>query len=188
MSTQEWTKTQVTFVQELRRSGALRPSCTPPDTQDPSRTPYTVELSRLRSFPPAVDFAVWSIKDVLRHLSFDAVADLSPDITPVVSVLSHRCRTPMISPRAPANGHSSLPIAGVVANGKTVLVLEGALQTGEHALAGIRLIEAANLRVRDVITLLDTEEGGREFLTNAGYIVHPVLTLSSLLPVYESAA
>jgi uridine monophosphate synthetase len=48
-------------------------------------------------------------------------------------------------------------------------------------------MEGSGLRVRDVVVLLDREQGGRDRLVDDGRELHAVLTLSELLDTLHEA-
>ena len=70
--------------------------------------------------------------------------------------------------------------------GERAIVLDDLITTGGSKLAAIEPLEAAGLKVKDVVVLIDREQGGRDELEAAGYRLHAVLRLSDMLAVLVS--
>jgi uridine monophosphate synthetase len=64
-----------------------------------------------------------------------------------------------------------------------VVVLDDVISLGGSKLSAIETLEAAGLVVRNIVVLLDREQGGKEELARRGYHLHSVLTMSELLTV-----
>ena len=62
-------------------------------------------------------------------------------------------------------------------------MIDDLITTGGSKLAAISPLEAAGLKVRDVVVLIDREQTGREEVEQAGYRLHSVLRLSEMLEV-----
>jgi uridine monophosphate synthetase len=58
---------------------------------------------------------------------------------------------------------------------------------GASKLEAIEPLEAAGLVVRDLVILIDREQGGRERLQAKGYTLHAVLTISACFDELERA-
>jgi orotate phosphoribosyltransferase len=71
-------------------------------------------------------------------------------------------------------------IEGCFAAGYPVVVVEDVLTTGGSARDAIKAIESEGGRVLGVLAVVDRQEGGREALERAGYVVEPFLTVSDL--------
>ena len=67
------------------------------------------------------------------------------------------------------------------------MVLDDLITTGGSKLAAIEALEAAGLEVRDVVVLIDREQGGGVDLSEAGYRLHAVLRLSEMLELLVQA-
>jgi orotate phosphoribosyltransferase len=60
------------------------------------------------------------------------------------------------------------------------------LVTGaDSKLEAARRLETAGLVVRDIVVLVDREQGGADQLARAGYTLHAAVRLSDLLAVYR---
>jgi uridine monophosphate synthetase len=89
---------------------------------------------------------------------------------------------PMVYPRKEVKAHGTArQIEGEFRPGERAIVLDDLITTGGSKLAAIAPLEAAGLEVRDVVVLIDREQGGREELEAAGYRLHAVLRLGELL-------
>ena len=61
--------------------------------------------------------------------------------------------------------------------GDEVVVVEDVVTTGGSSLAAIEKAEAAGLKVRGVLAIIDRLEGGRETLAARGYSLQTLLTI-----------
>ena len=81
---------------------------------DAPLSPIYIDLRLLRSFPDVIDSAVESIRQLSADFIFDIYADVPTAATPIVAILSHVTRVPMISPRKEEKKHGTkAPIDGV---------------------------------------------------------------------------
>ena len=71
-------------------------------------------------------------------------------------------------------------IEGCFSSGFSVVVVEDVLTTGTSAREAIGAIEGGGGHVLGVLAVIDREEGGREALERAGYLVEAFLTASDL--------
>jgi uridine monophosphate synthetase len=69
--------------------------------------------------------------------------------------------------------------------GETAVVLDDLATTGDTKLEAIQRLEAAGLTVRDIVVLIDREQGARETLAAAGYRLRAVATLRQLLDLWR---
>lgn len=71
-------------------------------------------------------------------------------------------------------------IEGCFASGVPVVVVEDVLTTGSSARDAIAAVESEGGHVLGVMAVVDRQEGGREALERAGYLVEAFLTVSDL--------
>jgi orotate phosphoribosyltransferase len=156
---------------------------------DAPLSPIYVNLRVLRSFPDALDAAVAVLAELVvsRKLAFARYADVPMAATPLVAVLSHRTRVPMITPRAPKSHGLSSTIDGAFSPGEAVLVIDDLVTHADSKLEAIRVLEANGLVVRDVAVLVDREQGGPAQLAAAGYTLQAALRLGQLLDYWRAS-
>jgi uridine monophosphate synthetase len=72
-------------------------------------------------------------------------------------------------------------IEGDFQAGETVVLIDDLATTGETKMEAIQRLEAAGLKVRDIVVLIDREQGAGEYLKARGYNYFAVSGLRSLL-------
>jgi len=156
---------------------------------DAPLSPIYVNLRVLRSYPDALDSAVAALAEVIdsHDLRFDRYADIPMAATPLVSVLSHITRVGMITPREPKTHGLSGTIDGAYDIGDTVLVIDDLVTHADSKIEAIRVLEANQLRVRDVAVVVDRGQGGPEQLAAAGYTLHAAVRLGQLLDYWRAS-
>jgi orotate phosphoribosyltransferase len=150
-------------------------------------SPMYVDLRVLRSFPDAQDAAVATLRELIAAdgLTFDRYADVPMAATPMVAVLSHLTRVPMITPRESKAHGAGGNINGAFTKGETALVIDDVVTHADSKLEAIRTLEANGLVVRDVAVLVDREQGGPAAIAAAGYTLHAAVTISRLLDYWR---
>jgi uridine monophosphate synthetase len=153
---------------------------------DTPLSPIYIDLRVLRSFPLVMDSAVEVYMELIRGLKFDLFADVPTAATPIVAILSHLMKVPMVSPRKDDKEHGiSRKIDGAFEAGQTALLIDDLITHAESKLETISTLKANGLTVKDVVVLVDREQGGAEQLETAGYTFHCAFKLSELLQFYR---
>jgi uridine monophosphate synthetase len=151
------------------------------------KSPVYVDLRGLVSHPDALWMAGEALCGVLRGLRFDRIAGLPYAGLPlaVSASLAELARTggfPLVYPRKEAKEYGTRRrVEGDFEPGQTVAVLDDVITTGGAKLELIEPLLAEGLQVRDVVVLVDREQGGAEALREAGYTLHAVFTLREIL-------
>ncbi len=185
------TSKQRAFADGLLTSGAVKFGAfrlklheTQPDAP---LSPMYVDLRVLRSFPDALDAAVATLAELIEKdkLVFSRYADVPMAATPMVAVLSHITRIPMITPREAKTHGAGGTINGYFTPGETVLVIDDVVTHADSKLEAIHTLEANGLVAHDVVVLVDREQGGPEAIAAAGYKLHAAVTISDLLAYWR---
>lgn len=150
-------------------------------------SPVYINLRVLRSFPELLHQTVrgfMEMEDALG-LAYNLVADVPTAATPIVAVFSHITKVPMVTPReTKTHGAGGAAIDGVFQPGQVVLLIDDLITKADSKLEAIRVLESHGLVVKDVMVLVDREQGGVQQLEAAGYRVHVAFKLSTLLKYY----
>ncbi len=119
----------------------------------------------------------------------DSIGGLTLGADPITYAISyasattaHPLRAFTVRKEAKAHGTGKL-VEGPFREGDRVVVIEDVITTGGSALRAAAAIAAAGGIILGVLALVDREEGGREALENAGYVVRSLATASDILPL-----
>ena len=151
-------------------------------------SPIYIDLRRIISYPELFERVVDAYAELAQHLSFDRLAAVPYGALPVAAGLAMKLKRPLVYPRKEAKGYGTgQAIEGAFEPGQVALAIEDVVTSGGSLLQAIRTMEGSGLRVRDVVVLLDREQGGRDRLVDDGRELHAVLTLSELLDTLHEA-
>jgi orotate phosphoribosyltransferase len=152
---------------------------------DAPLSPVYVDLRVIRSFPDVLDLAVSAYEELAAGLEYDLVADVPTAATPIVAVLSHATRVPMVSPRLGGKSHgTATDVDGAYTRRQRVLLVDDLITTAGSKIEAIATLEQHDLIVAGVVVLVDREQGGKEQLAHLGYDCRSAFTLRGLLDYY----
>jgi uridine monophosphate synthetase len=107
---------------------------------------------------------------------------------PVTTTFSMLSGIPMVMARKEAKDHGAKKmIEGVYTPGQECLIIEDVITTGASVLETVKTVEAAGLIVKDIIGLIDRQQGGAENITGNGYRFHAIFTLQELLNLLKKS-
>ncbi len=93
---------------------------------------------------------------------------------------------PLIYARSRPEGTGKRGIEGHFTSGDTVLIIDDLITRGSSILETAALLEENNLKVKDVIVLIDREHGAAERLHRRGYNLISIIKLDVMLTHYMS--
>jgi len=153
------------------------------------RAPIYIDLRLLASHPAILRQAGCAYAQLLREelgigdgSAGVRLAGIPYAALPIGTAVALEMSLPLIYPRREVKAYGTgQKIEGTFQAGERAVVLDDLITTGGSKLEAIRLLEEAGLTVRDVVVLIDREQGGREELEETGYRLHAVLRLSEML-------
>jgi len=159
------------------------------------KSPIYIDLRLLASHPNILRQVAHAYTDLLRRElslapgeSCIRLAAIQYAALPIGTAVALEMGLPLIYPRKEARTHGTArQIEGEFRPGDRVVVLDDLITTGGSKLEAIAPLEAAGLVVRDVVVLIDREQGGREELEAAGYRLHALLGLREMLDTLVEA-
>lgn len=154
---------------------------------DAPLSPIYLNFRILRSSPSVLTYTAQMLLRLAGRLKYDLLADIPTGVTPIVSVMCHLSGRPMISPRKDVKAYGlGVAVDGEYQAGQTVLLVDDVISGGESKFEAIEKLEQSELQVKDVLVVVDREQGGRQTLVDKGYRPHAVATISQLLQRYRS--
>ena len=159
------------------------------------KSPIYIDLRLLASHPGVLRLVAHAYAGLIRAILDDEdqgssirLAAIPYAAVPIGTAVALEMGLPLIYPRKEAKAHGTgRTIEGEFEPGERAIVLDDLITTGGSKLAAIEPLQAAGLRVQDVVVLIDREQGGREELAAAGYRLHAVLRLDEMLDLLVEA-
>jgi uridine monophosphate synthetase len=150
------------------------------------KSPIYIDLRRIITYPKFLEQVGAAYLPLLKDLQFDRLAALPYAAIPIATAISLQGNYPFIYPRKEVKEYGTkAEIEGEYHAGETVVVIDDLATTGGSKFEAIDKLTAAGLKVRDVVVLIDRQSGASESLTQAGFHLHAVLTITSLLDHWE---
>jgi orotate phosphoribosyltransferase len=117
---------------------------------------------------------------------FSTVAGVPVGGLLLASAYSIETNIPLIYARIRPEGTGTRGIEGRFTQGDTVLIIDDLITRGSSVLETAALLEANNLKVKDVLVLIDREHGAAERLHHHGINLMSILKLDVMLNLYMS--
>jgi uridine monophosphate synthetase len=145
-------------------------------------SPIYLDLRRLVTHPQILKRVAQAYAAKLRELNFDRIAGIPYAALPIATAIALEMNRPLIYPRREAKDYGTKAvIEGDYNAGETIVVIDDLATTGGSKIEAIQKLEEANLKVRDIVVLIDRGQGAGPMLAEAGYQLHAVAALPELL-------
>jgi orotate phosphoribosyltransferase len=147
-------------------------------------SPIYIDIRKLVSFPKLMKRTAAVYWSILKELKFDRLAGVPYAALPIVSVISVKYNLPLVYTRKEQQNHGiTKSVQGEYQKGEKVVVIDDIVTTGDSKLMAIKPLEKSGLKVRDVVILIDREQGGKEKLATKGYKLHAVFLITEVLKI-----
>ncbi len=151
-------------------------------------SPIYIDLRLIVSFPVVLQTVAEAMWNKIQTQSFDLVCGVPYTALPIATAMSLAHEVPMVMRRKEVKDYGTKKIIeGVFQKNQTVLVIEDLVTSGSSVFETIVPLEQEGLVVKDVVVILDREQGGRKHIEEKGYALHAVMTMTELLAELEFA-
>jgi orotate phosphoribosyltransferase len=151
-------------------------------------SPFYLDLRILVSYPRVLRETAQMMAQLLATLKFDRIAAIPYAALPIGTAVALEMDRPLIYPRREkkdyGTGHA---VEGEYRAGETVVVIDDVITTGASKLEAIGPLALAKLKVRDIVVLVDREQGGAQEIAKRGYQIHAVFKITEMLRFLEEA-
>lgn len=149
-------------------------------------SPIYIDLRQIISHPKLLSQVAEAYQLLITNYQFDRIAGLPYAAIPIATAISLQGNYPMIYPRKETKSYGTkADIEGEYHQGETVLIIDDLATTGGSKFEAIEKLTVAGLLVKDIVVLIDRQSGAKESLSQAGYNLHAVLTISDLLNYWQ---
>lgn len=150
------------------------------------QSPIYIDLRRLISHSELLAMVAEAYLPILRELSFDRLAALPYAAIPIATAISLKSGWPVIYPRKEVKSYgTAAEIEGEYSPGERVVVVDDLATTGGSKFEAITKLASAGLTVEDIVVLVDRQSGAKQALSQAGYRMSAVFTLTGLLDYWQ---
>ncbi len=157
------------------------------DTQpDAPLSPFYINLRIVRSLPDLLNRVARAMLEKIQEdkIDFDIFSDIPTAVTPIVSVMVHQSKIPMVSPKISKTHGLAGDIDGLYELGQKLLLIDDLVTKADSKIEAAQILEKNKLIVKDIVVLFDREQGGGEALQQAGYKLHSVFKMGDTLKLY----
>ena len=145
-------------------------------------SPIYVDLRILVSYPATLKKIAHELNVLAQGISYSRVAGLPYAAIAIATAMSIDSNKPMIYPRKEVKDYGTKkPIEGVFNKGDVVLVVDDLITTGDSKTELIAPLTENGLIVKDIVVILDREQGGKAYLKEHGFELHALLGMREFL-------
>jgi len=150
-------------------------------------SPYYIDLACLLSSPKdlstIVDLAAEKIRSVMKTEKIDKLASIELKGALILPSIACKVNLPCAIVRKEDKTYGVTGrIAGAnVVKGESILFFDDVITEGLSKLEGIKALEMHGAYVKNLMVVVDREEGGKEKLEKLGYKVHALAKVSELV-------
>lgn len=147
-------------------------------------SPIYIDLRIIVSYPEILKMVVSAIWEKVKDLQFDLICGVPYTALPMATVMSVEHNIPMIMRRKEVKDYGTRKaIEGFFQIGQTCLIVEDLVTSGSSVFETIEPLQHEGLQVKDIVVLVDREQGGRKHLQEKGYNLLAVFTISEMLDI-----
>jgi orotate phosphoribosyltransferase len=152
------------------------------------KSPFYIDLSVVICFPDVLRRIGVLMAAEVSRCAGDRIAGIPYAGLPLAVAASLEGNLPLIYPRKEEKSYGTKRrIEGIYEAGDRVVLIDDIITDGASKFEAIEVLEEAGLMVKDLVILIDREQGGRELLASKGYTLHSILTITQCLDEWETA-
>jgi len=149
-------------------------------------SPFYVDLRPLASDPKILKNLANYLLEMLPLDNFDLICGVPYAALPMATAMSLESYIPLIIKRKEAKNYGTKKlIEGIYQKGQNCLLVEDVITSGKSLIETIAEVEQEDLKVADIVVVLDREQGGKELLESKGYRVHTLFNISEVCTILQ---
>lgn len=149
-------------------------------------SPFYVDLRPLASDPKILKNLANYLLEMLPLDNFDLICGVPYAALPMATAMSLESYIPLIIKRKEAKEYGTKKmIEGIYQKGQNCLLVEDVITSGKSLVETIAEVEQEDLKISDIVVVLDREQGGKQLLENKGFRVHTLFNISEVCEILQ---
>lgn len=147
------------------------------------RSPFNIDLCLIQSYPlllKAISEAMWK---KIQFIDFEVLCGIPYNAVPFATTISVFHNIPMIIRRKKNKNHEESGIEGVFKPGQRCIIVDDLITTGLKLIETTEVLKYEGLIVKDVVVLIDCEQGGAQALEERKINFHSLFSISDIVNV-----
>lgn len=149
-------------------------------------SPIYIDLRVIVSYPDILKQIASNMWNVVKDLEFDVICGVPYTALPIATAMSLENNKPMVMRRKEIKDYGTKKsIEGVFEKSQKCLIVEDLVTSGSSVFETIEPLKHGGLEVKDIVVLVDRQQGGKDNLENKGYNLHSILTMDEVLEILK---
>lgn len=147
-------------------------------------SPIYINLRILQSHPQFLTSIASELKQLIikKKIKYDSLASIPLGGLPLGIAVSLAARKPHILPRMDSKKHGlGVKVDGIYKKGDRVLLIDDLITAATSKLEAIDELMKVGLTVKDILVVLDRQQGGKEALKKKKFNLHALFTFDDFL-------
>ena len=145
-------------------------------------SPIYIDLRIIISYPKLLSLIANEMIKITSTLQFDRIASIPYTALPIGTAFSLASDVSMLYCRKEKKEYGTArQIEGVWKRGDQILLIDDLITDGSSKFETFEPFKKEGLVIKDVVVLIDREQGGRENLLRKGYELHSLISIYDIL-------
>lgn len=145
-------------------------------------SPIYVDLRVTISYPELLKEIAEAMYEKVKELKFDLICGVPYTALPIATTISIGHNIPMVMRRKEIKDYGTKKaIEGAFVAGQQVLIVEDLVTSGMSVFETVEPLELEGLKIKDIVVLLDREQGGKDNIESRNCTLYSILTISEIL-------
>jgi orotate phosphoribosyltransferase len=146
------------------------------------KSPVYVDMRILPSSPAPFSMVIDQLSKKVKDLGVDVVAGAETAGIPIAAAIALKAKIPMVYVRKRPKSYGTRSfIEGILQKEQKVVLIDDMITDGKSKVRFIEGINQEGAVCKDVLVILDREQGGTENLATQNIALHSLITLKELL-------
>jgi len=149
-------------------------------------SPFYLDLRDMISHPGLLKTIAELIAEKVRKLDFDYISGIPYTALPIATLVADQLQKPLIYMRKEEKAYGTKnPIIGQYEKGKTCLIIDDLITTGESIIETAEKFEKSGLITKDFAVIIDRSIKGQNALEQHDFNLHSLFDLNDIINVLQ---